>query len=106
MKMSNNFKRIAKKIFVIVLVVGLGAYVSWDVSKKIIGKLRDQGREATIMEIITFSENEKCEPFSIFIEGKEVSLINIDCLQKISEEELLTEELDSSNVLEIEETNN
>ena len=40
-----------------------------------------EGRNETIEQVIQRAQNESCEPFAVFSLEKEVSLINVECLQ-------------------------
>ncbi len=49
----------------------------------------EQGRSATVSQLIQQAEDETCQPFTVYNEDKNVQLINVACLQQaeaVSEE--------------------
>ena len=46
------------------------------------------------MQIIDQAENEDCLPFNIFMDDKEINLINVECLQMVNDgENLIIDEI-------------
>ncbi len=71
-----------KKILLILFIILLSSYVLWDMSLRVVNYFRMQGYEIAVMEMVRQAENEECAPFSIFTGEKNISLINISCLQE------------------------
>ncbi len=69
-------------ISLIVMLVLSFSYVVYDVSMGVRNNLIYSGYEIAIHELISQAENERCEPFSIFYEDKNINLVNVDCLQQ------------------------
>lgn len=42
----------------------------------------NQGRIDTINQAIKQAENEKCEPFSIYSDDKQIQVVNVKCLKQ------------------------
>ena len=74
-------KNQVKKIIVIILIVFFSLYFLRDISVKAANSFRLQGYELAVMQIIDQAENEDCLPFNIFMNNKEISLMNTECLQ-------------------------
>lgn len=70
-----------KKILFSLVVIFLAAYFFWDISLKIINKIRWQGYAIAINGIIREAENPECRPFNVFSGEKQIQLINVNCLQ-------------------------
>ncbi len=83
-----------KKILLILFVILLSSYVLWDISLRVVSYFRMQGYEIAVMEMARQAENEECAPFSVFTGEKNISLINISCLQEANDmqEEMNMEE--------------
>ncbi len=75
-----------KKILVITFIAFLSLYFIWDISSKTANQFRLQGYEYAITEIVIEAENQNCVPFNIFAGDREISLINVDCLQIMDQE--------------------
>jgi len=74
-----------KNIIIVLLAVMLFlvfVYIGRDVYWGMKQNLMFQGYAVAIEEMIEQAKNEDCDPFPIFLEEKEVHLINIDCLQQ------------------------
>ena len=74
-------KNQVKKIIIIILIAFFALYFLWDISVKAANSFRSQGYELAIMQMMDQAENENCLPFDIYMGDKEISLINVECLQ-------------------------
>jgi hypothetical protein len=82
-----NFKKIfTKKTIIVLFVVLISAYFVWDVSQRVVIFFRLQGYEHAITQLIKQAENEDCAPFTIFSGEKEISVINVSCLEQTEAE--------------------
>ncbi|MBU3965303.1 hypothetical protein KJ695_01095 [Patescibacteria group bacterium] len=61
-------------------------YIPWDFWKHFKNEQLTQayqmGKADTINQAIKQAENEKCEPFSIYSDEKQIQLINVKCLKQ------------------------
>jgi hypothetical protein len=60
--------------------IGLDFYN--DFKQNYIDASYNQGRRATVEQVITQAEQSQCQPFSVFLDEKKVQLYNAACLQK------------------------
>jgi hypothetical protein len=80
-----------QKILIVILlaiVIVLVSYFSVGLFAKYKNNIRFEGYSIAIKELIKSAENEKCEPFSVFLDDKIVNLINVDCLSQPDNEEI------------------
>jgi len=67
----------------LVLSVGYIGYDLWNnFTQNVVVAAFNQGKSATIQELITAAENEKCEAFPVNMGQKQIKLINVACLNK------------------------
>lgn len=78
-------KHIGQYLLLIYMIASL-VYIGWtgweNFKIRYIQQSFEQGRQATIEQLITQAENEECQPFSVYTEQKEIQLINTACLQQ------------------------
>ena len=83
-----------KKITLIILIAFFSLYFLWDISVKAVDGFRSQGYRLAVTQMMNEAENEDCLPFNIFMDDKEVNLINVECLQATNDgENLITDEM-------------
>ncbi len=83
MKLEKNR---VKRILLFALIAFLVSYFLVDISTKAANRLRLQGYEAAVIQLMDRASDD-CLPFNIFAGDREISLINLECLQMDDPEE-------------------
>ncbi len=75
-------RQIILKVSLIVVFALLFLYFAWDVSLKVRNSLLFQGYGIAISELVTVAEDPQCQPFPVFVDGRTIYLINVECLEQ------------------------
>jgi hypothetical protein len=85
--MKIDFKKIQyKKILMNLFIALISFYALWNLCLTVFNRFWLQGYNTAILQIIEQAENDECAPFSVFNQEKTINLINVDCLEQLSEE--------------------
>ena len=68
-------------ILVVLLLIAL-SYIGWQFWIGISNSIFRTGYSSAVEQLMTTAENEKCEPFPIFLGEKTIYLINVKCLEE------------------------
>ncbi len=82
----NEKQKLIKNILFSAFVVLVLVYIIFDVSIKTSNHLQYKGHKNALVNTIIEAKNENCDYFTIYVEGEEVGLINIECLQEYETE--------------------
>jgi predicted secreted protein len=85
--MKIDFKKIQyKKILMNLFIALVSFYALWNLCINTFNHFWRQGYNSAVLQTIEQAENQECAPFSVFTQEKTINLINIDCLDQLSEE--------------------